>query len=255
MKKHLTLFVALIATLAIYGQKTWNFSESPFVAPWDYETSTVVDGLTIIENGTNSQKTSIRVENLSAGSRIYDTYSFTQFLRINAGGVENFIPQNSGISFPVSGPGTIRFVAIAASSTATISVVLSDGTQQLKAFNVSGTNEQDISDHLFEYEYTGDAGKIYLYTTRARSFNVYLLEATSFDETATSNKQIQANSSNVFYNGSEVINTTGLKLNLYNAMGKLVRTTKSNMQVNDLTKGIYIVRVSESNRSFKIVLK
>jgi Secretion system C-terminal sorting domain len=55
----------------------------------------------------------------------------------------------------------------------------------------------------------------------------------------------------VSFNGSEVVNTKGLNLEVYNMLGKKVATSKTNISTTNFQKGIYVVRVTGTNDSLK----
>ena len=56
----------------------------------------------------------------------------------------------------------------------------------------------------------------------------------------------------VSFNGTEVVNSKGLDLEVYNVLGKKVAASKTNIATTNFQKGIYVVRVSGTNESLKI---
>ena len=55
----------------------------------------------------------------------------------------------------------------------------------------------------------------------------------------------------VSFNGTEVVNSKGLDIEVYNMLGKKVATSKTNISTTNFTKGIYVVRVNGINDSLK----
>ncbi len=58
----------------------------------------------------------------------------------------------------------------------------------------------------------------------------------------------------VSFNGTEIVNTKGLSLEVYNVLGKRVAHSKTTIPTVNFQKGVYIVRVSGSNDSLKICI-
>ena len=58
----------------------------------------------------------------------------------------------------------------------------------------------------------------------------------------------------ISFNGTVVINTQGLDIEVYSVLGKKVATSKTNISTANFQKGIYVVRASGSNDSMKIII-
>ena len=58
----------------------------------------------------------------------------------------------------------------------------------------------------------------------------------------------------VSFNGTEIVNTQGLDIEVYSALGKRVAVSKTNISTANFQKGVYVVRASGSNDSMKIII-
>ena len=55
----------------------------------------------------------------------------------------------------------------------------------------------------------------------------------------------------VSFNGTVVINTQGLDIEVYSVLGKKVATSKTNISTANFQKGVYVVRATGTNDSLK----
>ncbi len=82
--------------------------------------------------------------------------------------------------------------------------------------------------------------------------NVRLIEVTLTNASVGSGLNNSFDNYGIYFNGSEIINAEGLALEVYNTLGKLVRTSNSNINVSDLQSGIYVVRAEGVKGALKI---
>lgn len=80
--------------------------------------------------------------------------------------------------------------------------------------------------------------------TKARISKIEVIEGSSSIQNPTIADAI-------YFNGAEIINQQGLTLQVYNTLGRLVRTSNSDINMSDL-KGIYIVRAEGLSGALKI---
>jgi len=244
-----TLLFTAIACMTVFGvnaQTVWNFSNAPFGAtPTVVFTSTFTtpDGLTVGTDGTN-------LFTLEANGKTIDGVAYTQ--RLKTGGscspvAPSKIPVTRYLAFDVSGPSTINIGMISSSSGATRTLIVVNANESVldSVVNISGTTAS-----TYTYNYTGAASKIYLYS-RSSGINYYYLSATSV--VITSLNQILTDKG-VSFNGSEICNTKGLSLEVYNVLCKRVASSMTSIPTANFQKGIYIVRASGMNNSLKICI-
>jgi len=248
MKK--TLLFTAIACMTVFGvnaQTVWNFSNVPFGAtPTVVFTSTFTtpDGLTVGTDGTTNWT------GLTANTKTIDGVTYTIRLQTGGGGspvAPSKIPVTRYLAINVSGPSTINIGMISSSSGASRTLIVVNANESVldSVVNISGATAS-----TYTYNYTGAASKIYLYS-RASGINYYYLSATSV--VITSLNQILTDKG-VSFNGSEICNTKGLSLEVYNVLGKRVASSMTSIPTVNFQKGIYIVRASGMNNSLKICI-
>jgi len=84
--------------------------------------------------------------------------------------------------------------------------------------------------------------------------NIRLNEVTLFSETTGSNSVLSLEGGvNIHFNGVELVNTSGLNLQIYNTLGSLVRSSNAtSVSLSDLQNGIYVVRAEGLKGALKI---
>ena len=80
-----------------------------------------------------------------------------------------------------------------------------------------------------------------------------LLSLNWFNKTSTGVNQVLTDKG-VSFNGTEILNTKGLSLEVYNVLGKKVAASTTSIPTANFQKGVYIVRVSGTNASLKICI-
>lgn len=262
MKKTLLLSaMAFIAVLGLNAQTVWNFSNSPFGATGAAGGSAVInfaanyattDSLLVI--GTNG---TVNWTGLTTNSKTIDGTSYTYRLQTGGGGsptLPSLIPTTRYLLFTVSGTSTFNIGMISSSTSLpnrTLIIVNEDQSKVDSIVSINGTTAA-----TYTYNYTGKAGKVYLYS-RSSGINFYYLSVTNVVKTskpflpATSGVSQVLTDNGVSFNGREITNSNGLEIEVYNMMGKKVTTSKTNISTINLQKGIYVVRAAGSNESLK----
>jgi hypothetical protein len=288
MKKTL-LFTALafIVILGVNAQTTiWNLGGDPTVATngsaaWALNTGLAsgvltgtvtspggvetINGLTIT---TGPVVTTSFCGIVSASPKNFTSpttnisYSFANKFLLNGSGYSGalntdavpsvFIPIQKYASFKVSGNSTIYFIGATNTNGSDRILFITDGTQLIgsKKFTnttVGTTTTADILDATINY--TGPATTLYVYFNA--SIVLYYMSATNIVLTATS--QVLSDKG-VSFNGTEILNTKGLSLEVYNVLGKKVASSTTSVPTANFQKGVYIVRVSGTNDSLKICI-
>lgn len=235
MKKTLLLSaMAFITLCGLNAQTVWNFSNAPFGAsPTVTFTSsfTTPDGLTVGTDGT-------ALFSMDANAKTIDAVNYTTRLKSGGGGqnvLPSYIPVTRYLSFKVGGASTIKIGCISSSSSATRTLIIVNADQS-KLDSITPISGSAAA--TYTYNYTGAASTIYLYS-RTSGLNYYYLSATNVVLTAIN--QVLADKG-VSFNGSEILNTHGLDLEVYNSIGKKVAFSKTNISTSKFQKGVYVVK-------------
>ena len=262
MKK--TLLISAMAFIAIIGlnaQTVWNFSLAPYGAAGATGGSAVIDFTkdyvtadSLLVIGTNG---TVNWTGLTTNAKTIDGTAYSYRLQTGGGGsptAPSKIPVTRYLLFTVSGPSVIKVGMMSSSSTATRTLIVVNADESLvdSVVNISGTAAA-----TYTYNYSGKAGKVYLYS-RASGINYYYLSVTNVVKTSKpflplgTGLNSALTEKTITFNGSEVINPKGLNIEIYNMLGKRVATSNTNIATKSFQKGIYVVRVNGTNESLKI---
>jgi len=250
MKKLLLIILIVITVGATsLAQTVWNFSNAPFGATGAAGGTAVIDlkanysspdGLTIGTDGT------VLWTGLTANAKTIDGTAYTYRLQTGGGGAPaagSKIPTTRYLKFRVSGNSSIK-VGVGSSSSGTARTIIIVNSDQTYLDSITGVDAVQT----YSYNYTGSSNTIYLYS-RASGINYYYLSATNV---VTGISSVFADNQ-ISYNGTEVTNSNSVKLALYDALGKKLLTTTSNINTSKLSKGFYIVRAEGTNDALKFI--
>jgi hypothetical protein len=245
MKKTLLFIaVAFFSAVSANAQTVWNFSNAPFGAAPTVSfasTFTTSDGLTVGTDGT------VLWTGLTASAKTIDGVSYTIRLQTGGGGANvlpSYIPNTRYLAFNVSGASTIKIGMISSSSSATRTLIVVNDDQSLvdSVTNISGATAA-----TYTYNYSGKAGKVYLYS-RASGINYYYLSATNVVIAGVANVLADKG---ISFNGKEITNKNSLEIEVYNVLGKKVATSTTNIATANFQKGVYIVKAAGSTGAMK----
>ena len=266
MKKTLLLSaMAFIAITSVFSATVWDITTLYPLASGATTTATqgVKDNLGFYVNplGTTPVTTftvDYSLKAFAAGGS-YAGGSLTSRLKLGGKGSDAAsanpkLPTTNFVYFNVTGPTTITVFCRSSTSTATDgrTLYITDGTNLLGSFTPP-TSASDAAT-IVTGTYTGGAGVIYIYGY-INAFNIYRIEATAnVGTTVLTTTAVSAVSADkaISFNGTEVVNTKGLDIEVYNVLGKKVAASKTNIVTTNFQKGIYVVRVSGTNESLKI---
>jgi hypothetical protein len=263
MKKTLLLSaMILMALVAVNAQKVWNLGGDPILASTSpaFATSSgvgtgpfpvTIDGLDITGISSNANMGGVNASVKSLGS-----YNFVNRFQNNGAGYTGALntdltpttnmPVQRYLSFRVAGNSTIYVIGVTGSNSSSRTLFVTDGTTYIgKVDFPSGTGT--LNDGTVTY--TGPAATLYLFSNS--SVNLYLISATNYVATAVN--QVLADKG-ISFNGSEITNSKGLTLEVYNVLGKKVANSMTSISTVNFQKGIYIVRASGLNDSLKICI-
>lgn len=266
MKKTLLLSVVLLSVCALSAQ-TWTFNQAPGV----FTGGTGSDAIMFDNTAKDSEKaiSAFTVAWDLAAAGTLSNYSGLGFLYKNSGGTTKagwrFYPTDGDGYVQVDG-GDVTTLIYNCTLNEKISVKFSskndnaldaaemvtgkptDGLDKIVGNNieldeaVSSSNKEDIKIASFTVK---TAGTVAL---KAKTgYRIYSI--TKGTDSSVSNPLADV----VYFNGSEILNTEGLNIQMYNALGKLVRTSNAtSINVSDLQNGIYIVRAEGLKGALKI---
>ena len=271
MKKTLLLSaMMLLAIVALNAQatKVWNLGGDPTLAATSPAFPVVagigigdgtagnpaypvnINGLLITGIATNANMGAV-----NASAKTFGSYAFANRFQLNGAGYTGAVatdltpgtynmPTQRYLSFKVLGNSTIYAIGVTGSNSSSRALFVTTGTSFVGKMDFpSGTGT--LNDATVTY--TGPATTLYVFGNS--SINLCLLSATNYDLN-TVVKAVLADKG-VSFNGSEVVNTKGLEIEVYNMLGKKVATSKTNIATTNFQKGIYVVRVTGTNDSLK----
>ncbi len=209
-----------------------------------------INGLLITGLATN-----LNMGGVNASPKTFGSYSFANRFQFNGAGYTGALPADVTpgtfnmptqryLSFKVLGNSTIYAIGVTGSNASARALFVTDGTTFIGKLDFpAGTgllNDATVN-------YTGPAATLYVFGNS--SVNLCLLSATNYDIHTAVNAVLA--DKGVSFNGSEVLNTKGLDIDVYNVLGKKVATSKTNIATTNFQKGIYVVRVTGTNDSLK----
>lgn len=267
MKKTLLITLLVLAT-TINAQRVWvvgddatNFPVSAGIGAGPDKSVFITD--LGIHTGT---VTNVNMGQVEAASKAFGTVTYPNRFKFNGGGypaaadtqttpssgdpaVNYFLPTQRFLTMQVDGPGTIKIQAVTGSSGSTRRLFITNGVSLIgtMVFPAGSTISEET------VEYTGEKAVLYLYCNAA--INIYKIEATSaVTHSALPLAGIHNVLSNngVSFNGFQILNSKNLNVEVFNILGKLVTTSKSDINTKDFSKGVYVVRADGVNGAMKI---
>ena len=274
MKK--TLLFTAIACMTFFGanaQTVWNLGGDPVavtngaaafpisagIGTGDGTTGNpafpvVINGLSITGFPTNANMGAVNASAKTFTDANNKSYNFANRFQFNGSGYAGALntdatpavnrPTQRFLSFPVSGNSTVYAIGVSGSSSQARNIFVTDGTNFVGSMSFPAATT--LNDAIVTY--TGPATTLYVFCNAA--CNLHYLSATGV---VTSVKPILSDKG-VSFNGTEISNSKGLSLEVYNVLGKKVAVSKTSISATNFKKGVYIVRISGSNDSLKICI-
>ncbi len=243
--------------------KVWNFSDAAKFPAGAISTTTTIEGLTFVPEGSNI---TIATNNLATFSDGYAPTQRVQFGGNSYGGSTNpdvgetSMPTRRYLKFSVSDDASIKFWARGGGSGR--SILISDATGKvLYKETFSGSTTSDIIIGSYHYDNEGTPTTLLISTGNSDN-SLYKIEYTDNStlaaNSAKSDTKARAYSSGnkIFISGLENKNT---EVNIYSLNGQLVKSLKTandtNTEING--KGIYIVNLKSETgeKSVKVSIK
>jgi hypothetical protein len=168
MRRFFTFLILATFTVFVSTAQEWNISSEDFNQLGVLEETTEVNGLTIYAHSGK------KVE-IDANNKSLDGMDYTHRLKLGGSGDfdENGLPLGRVLAFPVSGNTKITVTGMSSSSGEDRELYIAVDHQD-SVFAVFPALGPDISKG--EYNYTGGAGTIFLYSP-SNGVNIYHLEA------------------------------------------------------------------------------
>lgn len=195
---------------------------------------------------------------ITAGAKTFGDYSFVNRFQFNGGGYTGSVntdatptvmmPTQRYITFSVGGNSEIKVIGITGSSSQARTLFFTNGTTLVgSAAFAAGSDAAE-----FTINYTGPATTIYAFCNAA--CNLYRLSATNVVTNALKSTSTNNTFKNneVYFNGTEIVNSKNIALEVFNVLGKRVLTSSSNISTRELSQGIYIIRAEGSKEVLKI---
>jgi len=242
-----------MTVFGVNAQTVWNFANDsttfPISAGISAATTVTINGLSI-----TSGATPVNMGQIELSKKTFNSVDYFHRFKLNGGGYTGSaatdvtptanMPTQRYISFVVSGNSSIYAIGVTGSSSSARKVFVTDGTTLI------GTMDFPASTSLNEatVTYTGAATTLYMFGNA--SVNLYYLSATSV---ITSINKVLSDKG-VSFNGSEILNSKGLSLEVYNVLGKRVASSMTSISTTNFQKGVYIVRAAGMNDSLKICI-
>ncbi|WDF48622.1 T9SS type A sorting domain-containing protein [Chryseobacterium sp. KACC 21268] len=260
MKKSLLLlaFSVVASVNSFKAQTTWDFSSAawPVIAG---ETTAVVKNNLGLVPGPATVVNFAQVEGNAA--TFPDGFSATKRFKLNGGGYT---------STGVNTTPTQRYIVIKVNGNSEVNVWYKNGGGNDRTLYIGTgssilgsktySNSQDAL--IYTYQYVGPARDLYIYGDQ--SLNIYKITATNVGTTVLGVNDVKKSmKANVFSSGNKIyvadLESKNTQVNVYNANGSLVKTTKTsadtNFEINN--KGLYIVNLKSEagEKSVKVLLK
>ncbi|MGL4411342.1 MAG: hypothetical protein ACRCTF_04270 [Bacteroidales bacterium] len=261
MKKNLRnlLSIALFGGAAIANSQvvTYNFTEI-------FNTAGQSGSVAVVSPGEADPGYGLVIKGTSkvtkeANNKISEGVLYTTRLKTGGKFDKGGEPTDCSFGFPVSGNGTIEFVALTGSNSdlsreVSIYLAANEGGETkdiqtgyfpvastgLDKVTVDGVEAEDIPVH--SYEYVGDPGIAYVYS-KINGNNFYMVRYTP-TSTGVSKDQL----TNFVYNGHTVTVADAVALNVYNVAGaNAVSTNGSEVSMDRLGRGVYVVEAVMAN--------
>lgn len=261
MKKLLLITLSLFFVVSTsFGQKVWDFGNNTTSFPLNSTGigtgpyPVIIDGLGITGISTNANMAVIEASPKTFTNANNVSFSFANRLKFNGAGYTGAaatdatptvnLPTQRYLSFNVSGNSSIYMIGITGSSSSARKIFVTDGTSLIGSVDFPASSGP-VNDGTINY--TGGAATLYVFCNS--SCSLHYLSATNV--ITAINNVFEDNKIN--FNGTEVTNMNSLKLSLYDATGKRLLTTTSNIATSNLTKGFYIVRLDGTNDALKFI--
>lgn len=268
MRKTLLLLAVAFLTIGVNAQKVWNLGGDltlAATAPAFPLTAGIGNGdgttgnpaFPVNINGLNITgiSTNVNMGAVNASAKTFGTYSFPNRFQLNGAGYAGAVntdvtplvnmPTQRYLSFNVSGNSSIYIIGITGSASSPRKVFVTDGTNFVGSVDfpaASALNDGTIT-------YTGPATTLYVFGNSA--VNLCLLSATNYVAPTAVNPVFA--DKGISYNGSQVLNSKGLDIEVYNVLGKKVANSTENISVDKFDKGIYVVRTEGVKETLKFV--
>lgn len=261
MKQKLLLIILLVLffTAALRAQNhVWDLGND--TANWPttagFDVTTTIDGLTVVPGGSTTG--TIEAKSVTWFSGTANEYTSTNRFKLNgssgidpSGGVD-FMPTKRYVTFPVSGPVSVKIWFRPSGTSLPRALWVTDGSAEVTHYDGLG----DTDPNYIEANYNGGAGNLYIFGAN-NSFNLFKIEISN---TLLGNNEIKSQvstSMKAISNRIYVSNVkTNTEVNIYSITGALVKSFKTKADTDFYFRTglwIAIVKTNEGQKSFKLL--
>ena len=230
--------------------KEWNISADAFNALGEVSTTTTVDEFTIY---ANSEKT----VTIDANNKSLDGMDFTHRLKLGGSGQfdESGLPLGRVLAFDVAGDTKITIMCMSSSSSSDRELAIAVGNQSTELARMPALGTSLTKG---EYNYTGEATTIFLYSPSS-GVNVYYVKSEP-KPTGVSQFLQETLDVTIFPNPAKekvfVDAKQAMEVAIYNIAGSLLKVKRIEskndfINVSDLNEGVYIIKSYGSNEFAK----
>lgn len=247
----LSLPFLLFTVFAQAQDHVWDFGndETNFPVGPAFSDTQVIDGLTLVAGGSSFGTVEPNSGTWSDGYSSTNRFKSEGNSSVDASG----LPTRRYMEFPVTGPVSVKLWFRFSGSSTPRAVVIADNTgAEIVRFDSVG----DTDRRYIEADYTGSASSILVFS-EGNAVNYYKLEVSSTllnvdDVDLIPEIDVRSVKNKVFVSNV----TSDVEINVYNITGVLVKTIKTNEDLNfQLEPGIYIAHAISSGKSqtFKLL--
>jgi hypothetical protein len=258
----LSIFYLLLFTVTMQAQNhVWDFGNDTTNWPVNSTALTVdttVDGLTQVPGGGSGFGL------VESNSSIWFAGTANEYTSVNrwkaggnsgidpSGGVD-FTPTRRYLTFPVSGPVSVKIWFRQSGTSIPRDLWVTDGSAEVTHYTgIDG----DTSPQYIEANYTGGAGNLYILFA-GNAYNLYKLEISSTLLSADDFKSSVSTNLRAINDRIYVSNVkTSTQINIYSITGALVKSFKTNSDTDfKFNKGLWIatVKTQEGQKSIKLL--
>lgn len=258
MKKTLLILVMAFSTITVMNaQKVWVVGNDATNFPISAGIGAGPD-LVVYQDGLGihtGSATNTNMGQVEALAKSFGDVSYPNRFKFNGGGYPSAaatdeipttnMPTQRFLTITVSGPGTIAIQGVTGSSSSSRRLFITDGTDLVGTMifpEGSAISEETVT-------YSGGPATLYIYCNAA--LNLYNISASSYI-TASIENVIKDNGITV--SNSKINNPKSLSLEVYNLLGKNIAKANTSISTANFQKGVYVVKIANSNEVMKIMI-
>jgi hypothetical protein len=250
MKKTL-LFVALMATSLVAHATVYNFGYTN----GNYTLSqVVVSGLTAETTAITDTALVVYDEAANAvGSLSISTMPNFVFGYTNTSGKNGIIKIYPNVIYTAGKGVTLTISNVTIGDSLIIATEAKGATADQWIITSGATTTSNLAPNNAAMSYIRLLATDVTISLKENNGGFKLLSINWFSNGSTAINKVLADKG-ISFNGTEILNTKGLALEVYSVLGKRVATSMTSIRTANFQKGVYVVRVAGSNDALKICI-